>query len=131
MKPFKLELISPEEEDHLEILFLSLEDRLGSLGIYANHDSFLTVLTRSVGHFLDLKGEKRFIAYDFGLLKLRDNKVSLITRTFVVGSSTEEIEEELRRRVERIERAEGKIRKSLEELERAILKRLAEIERSL
>ncbi len=124
-----LELITPEVRQSFRVRFVSLEDELGSLGIYPDHDRFVTVLRRSVGHFVDNQGNKLYIAYDHGFLKVEDNSVVVLSRAVVVGESLEKIREELKRRVERIELYERELRKSIGNLEKAILRKLAEMER--
>ncbi|WP_457600163.1 F0F1 ATP synthase subunit epsilon [Hydrogenivirga sp.] len=131
MKLLELKLITPETREDYRIRFLSLEDVVGSLGIYPGHDRFITVLNRSVGHFVDEGGDKRFIAYDHGFLKVEKDVVVLLSRAVVVGDSLRDIREELEERVERIEIYERDLRKSIENLEKAILRRLADIERGL
>ena len=126
----ELELITPETRESFRVRFVSLEDVLGSLGIYPDHDRFITVLRRSVGHFQDEKGKELFIAYDHGFLKVENNRVVILSRAVVVGESLEEIREELRKRVERIELYEKDLRRSIENLEKAILHQLVEIERA-
>ncbi len=129
MKFLELNLITPEFEEKYRIKYISLEDKLGSLGIYPKHDKYITELVRSVGHFETTEGEFYYIAYDHGFLKVEKDKVVILSRAIVVGKSVEEIREELRKKLTRISKLEVNLRKSIENLEREFLKRLAEIER--
>ncbi|ACO03434.1 MAG TPA: F0F1 ATP synthase subunit epsilon [Persephonella sp.] len=129
MKLLSLNLITPEKKETFNIRYLSLEDVEGSLGIYPEHQDFITVLTRSIGHFVDQEGKKIYIAYDYGILNVEKNRVSLVTRTAVKGESVEEIKEELSKRISRIEVFEKKLRENIQILERMIMKQIVEVER--
>ncbi len=129
MKLLTLNLITPEVRESFSIRYISLEDAEGSLGIYPEHEDFITVLTRSIGHFEDIEGKKRYIAYDYGILNVEKNRVSLITRTVVKGESVEEIKLELSKKISRIEVFEKKLRENIQILERMIMKQIVEVER--
>ena len=129
MKLLTLNLVTPEIKESFRIRFLSLEDILGSLGIYPEHEEFMTVLPRSVGYFIDETGKRLFFAYDYGVLDVSDNTVSVITRVFIKGESIQQLKEELEKRLSRIEVYEKRLRENIKTLERMILKEIVEIGR--
>jgi len=129
MRLLELELVTPELRESYRVSFLSLEDTLGSLGIYPGHERFLTTLPRSVGYFLDERGKKKHFAYDHGFLRVDKNRAFLLSRIIVSGKTLEELREELERKAQSIDEKEKEFRKSIENLEKMILKKIVEAER--
>jgi len=129
MKLLTLNLITPEIKESYRIKFLSLEDILGSIGIYPEHEEFITVLPRSVGYFIDETGKKVFFAYDYGVLDVSNNTVSVITRVFIKGESMKQLKEKLEKKLSRIEVYEKRLRENIKTLERMILKEIIEMGR--
>ncbi|RMA97234.1 F0F1 ATP synthase subunit epsilon [Hydrogenothermus marinus] len=130
MKLLTLNFITPEKKESYKAKFISLEDKVGSLGIYPNHERYITVLNRSIGYFIDENESKNFFAYDYGILKVENNSVSIITRIFLKGNSVESLKEELEKKSSRIDIYEKQLRENIKILERTILKNIVEIERS-
>jgi len=129
MRLLDLELVTPEQRETYRVRFLSLEDSLGSLGIYPGHERFLTTLPRSVGYFLDERGEKRHFAYDHGFLRVDGKRAVLLSRIIVSGKTLRDLREELEKRAQSIDVKEKEFRRSIENLERMILKKIVEAER--
>ncbi len=129
MSFLELEFVTPEIRQVFKVKYVSLEDKLGSLSIYPGHDRFITVLTRSVGHFLGENGEEFFFAYDYGFLKAERDRVSLLSRVVIIGGSLRELREKLKAIAEKIDVRERDFRRSVENLERMILKRMVEMEK--
>lgn len=129
MKLLNLRFLTPEKEEIIKAKFFSLEDRLGSLGIYPGHEKYITVLNRSVGYFINEKDEKIYFAYDYGVLKVDKYYASIITRAVIMEKSLENLKEELEKKVERIEVFEKSLRENIKKLERMILKKIVEAER--
>ncbi len=129
MKLSNLDLITPESKESFKIRFLSLEDTLGSLGIYPGHEDYMTVLPRSVGFFIDENGKKIYFAYDYGVLNVSKDSISITTRAFIKGESIQALKEELERKLGRIQVYEKRLRENIETLEKMILKEIVEMER--
>lgn len=129
MRLLELELVTPELRESYRVSFLSLEDTLGSLSIYPGHGGFLTTLPRSVGYFLNERGEKKHFAYDHGFLRVDGKRVVLLSRIIVSGKTLEDLRKELERKAESIDVKEKEFRRSIENLERMILKKIVEVER--
>ncbi|RMD46630.1 MAG: hypothetical protein D6831_01525 [Aquificota bacterium] len=129
MKLLNLRFLTPEKEEVFKVKFLSLEDRLGSLGIYPGHERYITVLNRSVGYFINENDEEIYFAYDYGVLKVDRYHASIITRAVIMGKSLQNLKEELEKKVERIEVFEKSLRENIKNLEKMILKKIVEAER--
>ncbi|MBK3333273.1 hypothetical protein GWK41_09340 [Persephonella atlantica] len=129
MKLLNLRFLTPENEETYRAKLLSLEDRLGSLGIYPGHEEYITVLDRSIGYFVDEEDKKIYFAYDFGILSVEEDTVSIITRAVITGLSLESLKAELEKKVSRIESFEKRLRENIKTLERMILKEIIEAER--
>ena len=129
MKYFNLKFLTPDKIETVEAKFLSVEDRLGKIGIYPNHVEYITPLNRSLGYFIDRNESKIFIAYDYGLLKVKNNNVSMVSRTILKGKDLKGLKEELHKRVQKVEIFEKQLRENIKTLEKIIMKEIIEMER--
>lgn len=129
MSYFSLRFLTPEKEQIFKAKYLSVEDVSGSLGIYPKHIDYITPLSRSLGYFIDEADNKIHIAYDYGLLKISNNNVSVISRTILTGTNLQELKEELERKVQKTTIFEKQLRENIKILERMIMKEIIEIER--
>lgn len=129
MSYFTLRFLTPEKEEFFKAKYLSIEDALGRLGIYAHHIDYITPLTRSIGYFIDKDDKKIFIAYDYGLLKINNNNVSVISRTILTGTDLQGLKEELGKKVQKTTVFERQLRENIKALERMIMKEIVEMER--
>ncbi|RMD46034.1 MAG: hypothetical protein D6834_03030 [Aquificota bacterium] len=129
MSLFNLRFITPDNVEMVKAKFLSVEDRLGNVGIYPDHIEYITPLSRSLGHFIDENGNKIFIAYDYGLLKVKNNNVSMVSRTILKGKNLKSLKEELEKKVQKVEVFEKQLRENIKTLEKVIMKEIVEMER--
>ena len=129
MSYFNLRFLTPEKEQTFKAKYLSVEDVSGSLGIYPKHIDYITPLTRSLGYFIDEADNKIYIAYDYGLLKISNNNVSVISRTILTGTDLQELKKELEKKLEKTTIFEKQLRDNIRTLERMIMKEIVEIER--
>src|ERR1700690_1034177 len=96
MKLLNIKVISPDSIMDLKARFISLNDKLGSFGVYPGHRTYITFLDRSVGHYFDEDNNKKFLAYDYGLFRVEKNaQVFIISRIVLTGNSIEHLEEKL------------------------------------
>ncbi|GAB6072985.1 hypothetical protein JCM14244_13620 [Venenivibrio stagnispumantis] len=129
MNYFTLRFLTPEKEQIFKAKYLSVEDTAGSLGIYPKHIDYITPLSRSLGYFIDEADNKIYIAYDYGLLKISNNNVSVISRTILTGTNLQQLKEELEKKVQKTTIFEKQLRENIKTLERMIMKEIIEIER--
>jgi len=129
MSYFNLRFLTPEKEQIFKAKYLSVFDVSGSLGIYPNHIDYITPLSRSLGYFIDENNKKIFIAYDYGLLKIKNKNVSVISRTILTGTDFQELKKELEKKLEKTTLFEKQLRENIRVLERMIMKEIVEIER--
>ena len=127
MKLLNLNIISPNYISELDIKFISLRDKIGNFGVYPGHRTFLTFLDRSLGHYLDEKGVKHFLAYDYGIFRVEPkNRIFLISRIVITGNSLNKLQNLLLEKINKEEIYSTGMRENIENLERILIQKIME-----
>jgi F-type H+-transporting ATPase subunit epsilon len=113
---------------HGRVESVQAADASGRFGLLPRHEAFLTLLVPCVLFLRDLDGRERYAAADGGVLLLKGNQVSVVSREAVVADQLEEVARvaagmlEARRAYERAARAE------FAELQTALLHELRQVQ---
>src|SRR5689334_10279226 len=104
-------------------------DPTGQFGLLTGHECFVTLLVPCVLAYRDEAGKEHFAAADGGVLLLKHDHVSIVTREAVVADHLEQVADaaaamlEARRLQEKVARAE------FIELQTSLLKQLSEVQK--
>lgn len=125
-----LEILVP---DHVvlqtRINALQASDASGRFGIWPGHEAFLTLLVPCVLMFRDQNDKERFAAADGGVLRLQDNKISIVTREAVCADRLEEVASAAAAMLEARHSLEKTAQAEFAEMQVSLLRELRKVEK--
>ena len=130
MKPFALvvqDATHIERFDHV-VSFVGWDDS-GSMGILADHERFMTVLSWGLARFQTLDGAWQYLALPGGLLYFVENTATICTRRFLRDDDADRISLALEEQLSVEEDNLRAMKQSLSRLEEEMFKRLWRIGR--
>jgi len=132
MNAFTLQLRAADQEQQIESVTAFVgEDASGSFGLLAHHARFLTSLEFGLARFRIGVEAWQYLAVPRALLYFHDNRLTLITRHYVLDSDYDRIRHTLQDELLAEEQALRGVRNSLHRMEEFLLKRLWEFGRTL
>ncbi len=130
MKPFALvvqDATHIERFDHV-VSFVGWDDS-GSMGILADHERFMTVLSWGLARFQTMDGAWQYLALPGGLLYFVENAATISTRRFLRDDDADRISLALEEQLSVEEDNLRAMKQSLSRLEEEMFKRLWRIGR--
>ena len=116
-----------ERFDHV-VSFVGWDDS-GSLGLLADHERFMTVLSWGLARFQTMDGAWQYLALPGGLLYFVENTATISTRRFLRDDDADRISLELEEQLSVEEDNLQAMKQSLSRLEEEMFKRLWRIGR--
>jgi alternate F1F0 ATPase F1 subunit epsilon len=126
---FALDMITPHETVSHQVRALRLVDETGSFGIHNGHCDFLTVLTPAIGSYSDTDGREHYVATNGGILRIADNRATLIADEIVVADDAKRLAVIIRDNNLHRDSAEQRIAQMVEGIESAFFEKLTTMDR--
>ncbi len=114
---------------HQRVRSVQAADASGRFGLLPNHEPFVTLLAPCLLSYRDEEGRERYAAADGGVLLLRNNQVTVVTREAVTAERLEEVAQVAATMLESRQRQERQARTEFTELQTCLLRELREVEK--
>jgi len=108
---------------------LQAADASGRFGLLPGHETFLTLLVPCVLFYREENGRERYAAVDGGVLRLKNNQVSIVTHDAITADRLEEVADAAAAMIEARREREKSARVEFAELQSALLQELRKVER--
>jgi len=128
MKTFALTLIDTLELTRFEKVgqFIAADED-GSFGILAGHAHTVALLRYGLARFCDDSGVWRYLAMPGGVLRFADNRLTVTTVRYFLGTDPDAICADLEAAMQQTDSEVHRARAALSEIEHSLVKRLAEL----
>ncbi|WP_374089826.1 F0F1 ATP synthase subunit epsilon [Methylomicrobium lacus] len=128
MKTFDLTLIDTLELTRFEkVRQFIAADEGGSFGILAGHAHTVALLRYGLARFCDDSGHWRYLAMPGGVLRFADNRLTVTTVRYFLGTDPDAICADLEEAMQQTDSEVHRARAALSEIEHSLVKRLAEL----
>ena len=128
MNSFALALLdSRGHHDFSEVRQFIAADQSGSFGVLAGHVHFVAVLRYGLARFSDSDGVWRYLAMPGGVLRFCDNKLTVTTVRYFLGTESDSLCRELAAEMAQNDSEVHAAQATLAEIEHSLLRRLAEL----
>jgi F-type H+-transporting ATPase subunit epsilon len=129
MRTFRLALLDSGGADRFERVrqFIGA-DASGAFGILAGHESMVVVLRYGLIRFLDDSDVWRYAALPGGILRFRDNALSVAAVRYFLGDEPGTLVDHLAREMARDDSELSAARQTLAKIDRSLVRRLAEMD---
>lgn len=111
------------------VVSLRAADASGQFGVLPGHEPFLTLLVPCVLSFREENGRERYAAADGGVLVVKKDHVSVVTREAVTADRLEEVADAAAAMLEARHQHERTARAEFAELQSSLLRELRKVEK--
>lgn len=128
MNGFRLSLLDSRGVERFEGVrqFIGA-DGSGAFGILAGHEALVAVLRYGLARFEDASGVWRYAALPGGILRFRDNALSIAAVRYFLGDEPAALVERLAAEMARDDSELSVARQTLVKIDRSLLRRLADL----
>ena len=129
MSLFSLALLDSHGADRFEHVrqFIGA-DASGAFGILAGHEPMVVALRYGLARFLDAGGSWHYAALPGGILRFRDNELSVAAVRYFLGDESGTLVDRLASEMARDDSELSAARQTLAKIDRSLVRRLAEMD---